>query len=35
MVLQAKRPVIFIGHGVTLAEASKELTEFAHALQIP
>jgi acetolactate synthase-1/2/3 large subunit len=35
MVLQAKRPVIFIGHGVTLSEASKELTEFAHALQIP
>ena len=35
MVLQAKRPVIFIGHGVTLSEASGELTEFAHALQIP
>ena len=35
MLLQAKRPVIFIGHGVTLSEASKELTEFAHALQIP
>ena len=35
MVLQAKRPVIFIGHGMTLSEGSKELTEFAHALQIP
>jgi len=35
MLLQAKRPVIFIGHGVTLAEAGKELTDFAHALQIP
>ncbi len=35
MVLKAKRPVIFIGHGVTLSEASKELTEFVHALQIP
>jgi acetolactate synthase-1/2/3 large subunit len=35
MVLQAKRPVIFIGHGVTLAEAGRELTEFAHALRIP
>ena len=35
MVLQAKRPVLFIGHGVTLAEASKELTEFAQALRIP
>ena len=27
--------MIFIGHGVTLAEASKELTEFVHRLQIP
>ena len=35
MVLQAKRPVIFIGHGMTLSEGSKELTEFAHALQHP
>ncbi|MBE0626552.1 MAG: thiamine pyrophosphate-binding protein [Burkholderiales bacterium] len=35
MVLQAKSPVIFIGHGMTLSEGSKELTEFAHALQIP
>ncbi|MEK7438287.1 MAG: thiamine pyrophosphate-binding protein [Pseudomonadota bacterium] len=35
MLLAAQRPVIFIGHGVTLAEAGKELTEFAHALQIP
>ena len=35
MVLQAKRPVIFIGHGMTLSEGSKELTEFAQALQIP
>ena len=35
LLLQAQRPVIFIGHGVTLAEASQELTEFAHALQIP
>ena len=35
MLLQANCPVIFIGHGVTLSEASKELTEFAHALQIP
>ena len=29
LLLKAKRPVIFIGHGVTLSEASKELTEFA------
>ena len=35
MVLQAQRPVLFIGHGMTLSEGSKELTEFAHALQIP
>lgn len=35
MVLQAQRPVMFIGHGMTLSEGSRELTEFAHALQIP
>jgi acetolactate synthase-1/2/3 large subunit len=35
MVLQARRPVIFVGHGVTLSEASHELTEFARKLQIP
>ena len=35
LILKAKRPVIFIGHGVTLSEASKELTEFARRLQIP
>ena len=35
MILGAKRPVIFIGHGVTLSEASAELTAFAHRLQIP
>ncbi len=35
MLLQAQRPAMFIGHGMTLSEGSKELTEFAHALQIP
>ncbi len=35
MVLHAQRPVLFIGHGMTLSEGSKELTELAHALQIP
>src|SRR6476469_10816979 len=35
MLLKAKKPVIFIGHGVTLAEAGKELTEFVHKLGIP
>ena len=31
----AQGPVIFVGHGVTLSEAARELTEFAHRLQIP
>ena len=35
MILAAARPVIFIGHGVTLSEASKELTELVHLLEIP
>jgi acetolactate synthase-1/2/3 large subunit len=35
MVLAAKRPVLFIGHGVTLSEASAELTELARRLSIP
>lgn len=35
MLLRAKRPVMFIGHGMTLAEGGRELTEFAHALRIP
>ena len=35
MILKAARPVIFVGHGVTLSEASRELTAFAHRLQIP
>lgn len=35
MIAKAARPVIFIGHGVTLSEASRELTEFAHRLRIP
>jgi acetolactate synthase I/II/III large subunit len=35
MVLRAQRPVLFIGHGVTLSEASCELSEFARKLNIP
>jgi acetolactate synthase I/II/III large subunit len=35
MMLQAKRPVFFVGHGVTLSEASAELTELAHKLGVP
>ncbi|TFF19138.1 thiamine pyrophosphate-binding protein [Jiella endophytica] len=34
-LLAAKRPVIFVGHGVTLSEASRELTRLAHWLSIP
>jgi len=35
MIVAARRPVLFIGHGVTLSEAGRELTEFAHRLGIP
>ncbi len=35
MILGAKRPVFFVGHGVTISEASKELCEIAHRLSIP
>jgi acetolactate synthase I/II/III large subunit len=35
MIVKAARPVIFIGHGVTLSEASKELTALARRLGIP
>ena len=35
MIAKAERPVLFIGHGVTLSEASRELTEFARKHGIP
>ena len=35
MILEAKRPALFVGHGVTLSEASQELTAFARKLGIP
>ena len=35
LIASARRPVLFIGHGVTLSEASAELTLFAHTLGIP
>jgi acetolactate synthase I/II/III large subunit len=35
LILAAERPVIFIGHGVTLSEASRELTELSKRLSIP
>lgn len=34
-LLAAKRPVIFIGHGVTLSEAEAELTALAKKLGVP
>jgi acetolactate synthase-1/2/3 large subunit len=34
-ILNAHKPVIYAGGGVILSDASKELTAFAHALQIP
>src|SRR4029077_4738954 len=35
MLLAAKRPVVFIGHGVTLSEASEELTLLVKTLELP
>ena len=34
-LLAAERPVIFIGHGMTLSEAGEELVAFARRLSIP
>jgi acetolactate synthase I/II/III large subunit len=35
MIREARRPVLFIGHGVTLSEAGAELTLLARRLSIP
>src|ERR1700674_5393764 len=35
MIRNAKRPVLFVGHGVTLSEAGPELTALVHRLGIP
>ncbi|MEP6677653.1 MAG: thiamine pyrophosphate-binding protein [Betaproteobacteria bacterium] len=35
MISRARRPVLFIGHGVTLSEAGPQLTELVHRLRIP
>ena len=35
LFLAAQRPVMFVGHGVTLSEASEELTKLAHQLHVP
>jgi len=34
-LLEAERPAIFIGHGVTLSEAGEELTALAQLLSVP
>ena len=35
LVMEAKNPALFIGGGVILANASDDLTKFAHTAQIP
>lgn len=35
MIKKAKRPYIFVGGGAVLADASKEVVEFAHKLDAP
>lgn len=35
LLAASKRPVIFMGHGMTLSEAGKELTEFVHKHGVP
>ena len=35
MIRAARRPVLFVGHGVTLSEAGRELTELVHRTGIP
>src|ERR1051326_495635 len=35
LIRRAERPVFFVGHGVTLSEASAELTQVARTLGIP
>ena len=35
LLRSAKRPLIFVGHGVALSEAGEELTRLARQLQIP
>lgn len=35
LLLAARRPVLFVGHGVTLSEAGSELTELARWLGVP
>ncbi len=34
-IVSAKRPLLYVGGGAIISNASEELTEFAHRLQIP
>jgi acetolactate synthase I/II/III large subunit len=35
LLREARRPLIYVGHGVTLSEGAAELTDFARHLRIP
>jgi acetolactate synthase-1/2/3 large subunit len=35
LLREARRPLVYVGHGVTLSEGAAELTEFARRLRIP
>ncbi len=35
LLLAAKAPLIFVGHGITISEAGADLTDLQHRLQIP
>lgn len=35
LLLGARAPLIFVGHGIALSEAGDELTELQHRLQVP
>jgi acetolactate synthase-1/2/3 large subunit len=35
LLLQSRRPVLFVGHGVTLSEAGRELTELVRRIGVP
>ncbi len=35
MILNAKKPVLYVGGGVILSDGNKELTELAEKLDIP
>ncbi len=35
LLLEARRPLVFVGHGVTLSDAGAEMTEFLRMMRIP